>query len=73
MSKALTRKEKAELQEQITNAKKALASDKANRPKRQLTQKQLENLAKGRTMNPRFHPKKEESIDSASSLDNQSP
>ena len=56
-SKPLTRKEKQDLLDSIASAKQQLANDKAARPKRQLTQKQLDNLAKGRAMNPRFHPK----------------
>ena len=56
-SKPLSRKEKQDLLDSIANAKQQLAVDKAQRPKRQLTAKQLENLRRGREMNPRFHPK----------------
>lgn len=56
--KSLSRKEKQELEESIANAKAKLAADKLSRPKRKLTQKQLENLRKGREANPHFHPKK---------------
>ena len=56
---ALTRAERKALEEQIRSAKQALLLDKATRPKKQLTQKQLDNLAAGRAKNPKFRPKKE--------------
>ena len=55
--KPLTRKEKQELRQQIEVAKEALAKDKASRPKKKLSPKQLENLARGRAANPKFKPK----------------
>ena len=58
--KPLTKTEKQALQDQIASAKAKLAIDKTNRPKRQLTEKQLENLARGRSMNPHFKPKPRE-------------
>ena len=54
----LTRAERKALEDQIREAKEALMLDKATRPKRKLTQKQLDNLAKGRAANPNFRPKK---------------
>ena len=66
MSSQLTRKERQELEESIAAAKAKLAADKATRPKRQLTQKQLDNLARGRSMNPRFHPKKKDDTNNVS-------
>ena len=56
-SKPLSRKEKQDLLDSIANAKQQLAVDKAQHPKRQLTAKQLENLRRGREMNPHFKPK----------------
>ena len=50
----LTRSEIKALKEQIRSAREALMLDKANRPKRQLTQKQLDNLAKGRALNSKY-------------------
>ena len=58
---SLTRKERQALQDQIDSAKAKLEADRANRPKRQLTAKQLENLRRGRELNPHFHPKKDDS------------
>ena len=58
---SLTRKERQALQDQIDSAKAKLEADRANRPKRQLTTKQLENLRRGRELNPHFHPKKDDS------------
>lgn len=70
MSSPLSRKERQELQDSIASAKAKLAADKTTRPKRQLTQKQLDNLARGRSMNSRFHPKKKD--DSSNVSDKQS-
>ena len=57
---SLTRKEVKALEDSIAAAKAKLEADRATRPKRQLTQKQLDNLARGRSMNQRFHPKKKD-------------
>ena len=58
MSKPLSRKEKQDLVDQIATAKARLATDRLTRPKRKLSEKQLENLRKGREANPYFHPRK---------------
>lgn len=57
MTKPLTTSERKALRAGIEEAKQALAVDKATRPKKKPTQKQLDALAIGRAKNSRFHPK----------------
>ena len=59
VNKPLTRKERETLKQQIKQAKEMLAKDKETRPKKQLSPKQLENLAKGRALNPKFKAREE--------------
>lgn len=55
--KRLSRSQRKELKNQISSAKEALKKDKEARPKRKLSEKQLEALAAGRAKNPKLKAK----------------
>lgn len=58
-SKALTPAERKALRAEIKKNKELLAQDRQSRPKRKLTEKQLNALAEGRKKNPKLKPKEQ--------------